>query len=246
MPNTMAPVDVEGLIHPVKPAGHGEAKYSAGDDLPAAIPDDSPAVSPSTTGRPALLAQESSTSTTSRSRSPFRNDPFFQRGGTQEDTEKANAMRQVAAAQEASYAADLERAIRRSKRDMDKNGPSTERGTSQGRSMSRIRSAIKDIVNDPFWHRPTKEEADSQDEYMKRVIMEEINAARASTEAGDLDRAKARSRSRVRSPLASQPGSRSTSRVRSVVGGILGGNGGNSDRGVAGFGHATKEEPLQE
>lgn len=45
---------------------------------------------------------------------------------------------------------------------------------------------------------------------MKRVILDEVDHARASTEAGahDRERAAARSRSRIRSPLASRNASR--------------------------------------
>ena len=45
---------------------------------------------------------------------------------------------------------------------------------------------------------------------MKRVIIDEVNHARASTDAGahDRERAAARSRSRIRSPLASRNASR--------------------------------------
>ena len=45
---------------------------------------------------------------------------------------------------------------------------------------------------------------------MKRVILDEVNHARASTEAGahDRERSAARSRSRIRSPLASRNASR--------------------------------------
>lgn len=46
-----------------------------------------------------------------------------------------------------------------------------------------------------------------QDEYMKRVILDEVNNAKAGHVAGEHDR-QARSRSRVRSPLASRDASR--------------------------------------
>ncbi|GAA6009867.1 hypothetical protein JCM10207_002139 [Rhodosporidiobolus poonsookiae] len=137
----------------------------------------------------------------------------------------------------------------------DKDG-SASRDSSHARGMSRIRAAIREIVNDPFFHRPSKAEAADQDAELKRIIHEEISAARRSTEAGDMDRAISRSRSRMRSPLASQPssrpgsqpGSRSQSRVRQVFDGLVQGHmGGHADRGAAGFGRpATKDEPAQE
>ncbi|GAA5833407.1 hypothetical protein JCM11251_003484 [Rhodosporidiobolus azoricus] len=85
--------------------------------------------------------------------------------------------------------------------------------------MSKVRKAIRELVNDPFFHRPSKEEAAAQDAEMKRIILQEIDAARRSTEAGDLDRAVSRSRSHARSPLGGSPagsrnGSRAGSRVR--------------------------------
>ncbi|GAA5901101.1 hypothetical protein JCM5296_007311 [Sporobolomyces johnsonii] len=159
-------------------------------------------------------------------------------------------------AQDASYEADLERAIRRSERDHKELERSASQSHSRSEShhrggLNRIRAAIKEIVDDPFWHRPTKEEANDP-EYMHRIILEEVAAARASTDAGSRDRQArhaSRSRSRVRSPFAaspptSQPGSRSQSRVRQIVGSMLGGSGGSHDRGAAGFGHVDKEADV--
>ncbi|GAA5887156.1 hypothetical protein JCM6882_009466 [Rhodosporidiobolus microsporus] len=95
-----------------------------------------------------------------------------------------------------------------------------QRSESHRRGMSRVRRAIQELVNDPFFHRPTKEEASAaaQDAEMKRIILAEIDAARRSTEAGDIDRAVSRSRSHARSPLGGSPaGSRSGSRAGSRV-----------------------------
>ncbi|BGP21119.1 hypothetical protein JCM10213_008968 [Rhodosporidiobolus nylandii] len=215
MPNTMAPAAIDGaFVNPARPAGHGEAAYKVGGDLPASV-ESPPASSPVDSRRPSLARGSSSS-----------RDPFF-RPGYEPNEERDNALRQVQAAQDASFAADMERAIRRSKRDQsmsrDRAGGEGEgeRSASHHRGMSRIRAAIKDLVNDPFWHRPSKEEAAHQDDEMKRIILREIEAARVSTEAGDIDRAcaKSRSRSHARSPLSSQPGSRSGSRVRGIFGG---------------------------
>ncbi|GAA5963501.1 hypothetical protein JCM8115_003388 [Rhodotorula mucilaginosa] len=212
MPHTMDPVNLDALVaHPVIPQGHGKPGYTSGQDLPA-VRSDSRGASPATS-RP-------SSRPGSRSHSPFRHDSFFHRGsntpGSQEREQREATMRQVGTAQDATYEADLERAIRRSKRDEEDRrrrageAPSQERSDSHARGLSRIRAAIKELVNDPFWHRATKTEAEHQDEYMKRVIIDEVNHARASTDAGahDRERAAARSRSRIRSPLASRNASR--------------------------------------
>lgn len=59
-------------------------------------------------------------------------------------------MRQVGTAQDATYEADMERAIRRSKRDEEDRrrrageAPSQERSDSHARGLSRIRAAIKE------------------------------------------------------------------------------------------------------
>ncbi|GEM11907.1 hypothetical protein Rt10032_c17g5924 [Rhodotorula toruloides] len=149
MPHTLPPVDYNAVVDPVIPAGHGRPAYHAGDDLPAHLPD-SKSQTPSHS-RPA-----------SRAASPSRvskGDPFFRR----DVDEREASLLQVRAAQDASYEADLERAIRRSKRDYEsEQRKSGERSASRGRGLSRIREAIRDIVNDPFWHRPTKEEAEHQ------------------------------------------------------------------------------------
>ncbi|GAA5847630.1 hypothetical protein JCM9279_005329 [Rhodotorula babjevae] len=226
MPNTLPPTGMDAYAaYPVHPSGHGKAGYSKGDDLPASVDSkpSSPLHSPSDV----------------RSRSPHRSkDPFFQpesrsasrEPGRAEQLQKEAALRQVRAAQDASYEADLERAIRRSKRDA--KSESRERSGSRSRGMSRIRAAIKDIVSDPFWHRASKEEGEHQDEAMRRIILDEVNAAKASTEAGSRDRearSKSRARSHARSPLStSQPASRSQSRVRSVVDVLAGAGGANS------------------
>ncbi|GAA5940911.1 hypothetical protein JCM3775_006846 [Rhodotorula graminis] len=226
MPNTLPPTGMDAYAaYPVHPSGHGKAGYSKGDDLPASVDSkpSSPLHSPSDV----------------RSRSPHRaKDPFFQpesrsasrEPGRAEQLQKEAALRQVRAAQDASYEADLERAIRRSKRDA--KSESRERSGSRSRGMSRIRAAIKDIVSDPFWHRASKEEGEHQDEAMRRIILDEVNAAKASTDAGSRDRearSKSRARSHARSPLAtSQPASRSQSRVRSVVDALAGAGGANS------------------
>ncbi|GAA5992620.1 hypothetical protein JCM10908_002691 [Rhodotorula pacifica] len=205
MPHTLPPVNLETLVaHPVIPQGHGQPGYTTGDEVPAIVGDSKPH-SPSTS-RP-------SSRPGSRSHSPFRHDSFFKRGsntaGSQEREQREAIARQVGTAQDATYEADLERAIRRSKRDEEDRrrrtgeAPSQERSDSHARGLSRIRAAIKELVNDPFWHRTTKAESEHQEEYMKRVILDEVHAARASTDAGSRDRA-ARSRSRVRSPLASR------------------------------------------
>ena len=86
---------------------------------------------------------------------------------------------------------------------------------------------IKAIANDPFFHRPSKEEATHQSEQLHQIILDEVAAAQAATRAGEVDReARSRSRSRVRGGADgdSQPGSRSQSRVRSAVGSLLGGH----------------------
>ncbi|BGP28202.1 hypothetical protein JCM10295v2_007189 [Rhodotorula toruloides] len=189
MPHTLPPVDYNAVVDPV-----------IRDDLPAHLPD-SKSQTPSHS-RPA-----------SRAASPSRvskGDPFFRR----DVDEREASLLQVRAAQDASYEADLERAIRRSKRDYEsEQRKSGERSASRGRGLSRIREAIRDIVNDPFWHRPTKEEAEHQDDYMKRVILDEISAARASSTAAAHDReARSKSRSRVHSPFAS----RNASRARAI------------------------------
>lgn len=128
-------------------AGHGKPAYHAGDDLPAHLPDSKPHT-PSHS-RPASRAASPSR--------PASKDPFFRRDKDQEAAQREASLSQVRAAQDASYEADLERAIRRSKRDAG-----GERSASRGRGLSRIREAIRDIVNDPFWHRPTKDEAEHQ------------------------------------------------------------------------------------
>ncbi|GAA5865014.1 hypothetical protein JCM3774_003939 [Rhodotorula dairenensis] len=212
MPHTIDPVNLDVLVaHPVIPQGHGKPGYTTGQDLPA-VRSDSNAASPATS-RP-------SSRPGSRSHSPFRHDSFFHRGsntpGSQEREQREATLRQVGTAQDASYEADLERAIRRSKRDEEDRrrrageAPSQERSDSHARGLSRIRAAIKELVNDPFWHRTSKAEAEHQDEFMKRVILDEVNHARASTDAGsrDRERSAARSRSRIRSPLASRNASR--------------------------------------
>ncbi|GAA6043285.1 hypothetical protein JCM8097_003033 [Rhodosporidiobolus ruineniae] len=118
-----------------------------------------------------------------------------------------------------------------------------QRSDSHHRGMSRIRAAIREIVNDPFWHRPSKEEANDP-EYQRRLIMNEVHAALDSTEAGDVDRAKSRSRSHARSPLSSQPGSRSGSKVGRLLS-HHSSHGAHPDRGAAGFGAATADEKKE-
>ncbi|GAA5930891.1 hypothetical protein JCM1841_001964 [Sporobolomyces salmonicolor] len=252
MPHTLPPAVIETTaVHPVLPSDK-EIHYTTGDTIKATQDDAAPR-------RPAALSRTSSSSE-GRSRSPLRaliSDPFFKpesrsasrEPGRAEQLQREAAMSQVRAAQDASYEADLERAVRRSERDQ-KRSESHSRSGSHHRGLDRIRAAIQEIVNDPFWHRPTKEEANDP-EYMRRIIMDEVTAARASTDAASRDREArhaSRSRSRVRSPLASpptsQPGSRSQSRVRQIVGSMLGGSGGSHDRGAAGFGHAEKETDV--
>lgn len=265
----------EELTHRFAAQGHGKPGYTSGQDLPA-VRSDSRGASPATS-RP-------SSRPGSRSHSPFRHDSFFHRGsntpGSQEREQREATMRQVGTAQDATYEADLERAMRRSKRDEEDRrrrageAPSQERSDSHARGLSRIRAAIKErecflsffacscrsvrLANlDPgpalsltpicsqsrSRQRPVLAPRDQdrsrapgssaalffpsalaaqvaencpgtlpsqQDEYMKRVIIDEVNHARASTDAGahDRERAAARSRSRIRSPLASRNASR--------------------------------------
>ncbi|TNY22301.1 hypothetical protein DMC30DRAFT_415197 [Rhodotorula diobovata] len=240
MPNTLPPAGIDAYAaYPVHPAGHGQPGYRKGDDLPAVVSDSTPG---SPLEAPASSTRGAHSPAEARSRSPFRikpgasGDPFFRpesrsqsrEPGRAELLQKEAALRQVRAAQDASYEADLERAIRRSKRDAAKS-ESRERSGSRSRGMSRIRAAIRDLVSDPFWHRASKEEGEHQDEAMRRIILEEVSAARASsTAAASHDRDRARSKSRVRSPLSSQPASRSQSRVRSVVDALAGAGGANS------------------
>lgn len=122
--------------------GHGKPGYTVG--LDPASPGNS---------RPSSRAGSRSASRTgSRSASPFRHDTFFQRGtaGSQEREQLEATMRQVGTAQDATYEADLERAMRRSKRDEEERrrrageSPSRERSDSHNRGMSRIRAAIKE------------------------------------------------------------------------------------------------------
>ncbi|GAA5873018.1 hypothetical protein JCM8547_000008 [Rhodosporidiobolus lusitaniae] len=247
MPNTLPPPLVDSIaVNPVHPDGHGNPLYTTGGPLPATVPSPS-AVSPTAASPPGA------------SRSPSRaraRDPFFHRdSGTPEEA----AMNQAYQAQEASYAADLERAVRRSKREEKERVRSESRGRAADgehheRGLSRIRAAIKELVNDPFFHRPTSAEStlEAQQAEQRLIILREIAAAQASTEAGDIDRATSHSRSRshVRSPLGSQPSSREPSQSRGklgkIVGGLLGGSGGGHDRGAAGFGHREKEEAHHE
>lgn len=125
--------------------GHGKPGYTSGQDLPA-VRSDSRGASPATS-RP-------SSRPGSRSHSPFRHDSFFHRGsntpGSQEREQREATMRQVGTAQDATYEADLERAMRRSKRDEEDRrrrageAPSQERSDSHARGLSRIRAAIKE------------------------------------------------------------------------------------------------------
>ncbi|GAA5820146.1 hypothetical protein JCM3770_005391 [Rhodotorula araucariae] len=236
MPNTLPPTSIDATAaFPVHPAGHGQAAYRAGDDLPAVLPD---------SGAPSPSGERSRSRSRSRARAAGGvKDPFFKpesrsasrEPGRAEQLQKEAALRQVRAAQDASYEADLERAIRRSKRDDER---ARSQSGSRASSMSRIRAAIKDIVSDPFWHRASKEEGEHQDDAMRRIILEEVSAARASTTAGSRDRDhghghghghghSSRAGSRVRSPLSSQPGSRAPSRVRGVVDALAGAGGAN-------------------
>ncbi|BGP58681.1 hypothetical protein JCM8202_003617 [Rhodotorula sphaerocarpa] len=216
MPHTVDPAYLDTTVaHPVIPQGHGKPGYTTEQELPTT------AASPTHSSRP---SSRPASRPGSRSASPFRE--IFRRtsshGRTQEEEQRENALRQAGTAQDASYEADLERAVRRSKREEEarlrrERGESpagAERSDSHGRGLSRVRAAIRELVNDPFWHRPSKDEAAHQDEEMKRIILEEVHKARASTEAGKEDRRAGRSHSRIRSPLASQPASRSASHVR--------------------------------
>lgn len=72
-----------------------------------------------------------------------------------------------------------------------------------------------------FFHRTTKEEAAHQSEQLRKIIMDEVEAAQASTKAGEEDR-EARSRSHSRQRDTSAPASRNQSRVRQAVGHLLG------------------------
>lgn len=133
------------LTHCSTAQGHGKPGYTSGQDLPA-VRSDSRGASPATS-RP-------SSRPGSRSHSPFRHDSFFHRGsntpGSQEREQREATMRQVGTAQDATYEADLERAIRRSKRDEEDRrrrageAPSQERSDSHARGLSRIRAAIKE------------------------------------------------------------------------------------------------------
>ncbi|BGP12005.1 hypothetical protein JCM10049v2_007925 [Rhodotorula toruloides] len=213
MPHTLPPVDYNAIVDPVIPAGHGKPAFHAGDDLPAHLPD-----------------SKSQTPSHSRPASPSRaKDPFFRRDVDQTTSQREASLSQVRAAQDASYEADLERALRRSKREYEsERKKSGERSASRGRGLSRIREAIRDIVNDPFWHRPTKDEAEHQDDYMKRIIMDEISAARASSTAAAHDR-EARSKSRSRFA------SRNASRVRAIDEGVEEGTKGREEEGKGGL-----------
>ena len=135
----------EELTHRFAAQGHGKPGYTSGQDLPA-VRSDSRGASPATS-RP-------SSRPGSRSHSPFRHDSFFHRGsntpGSQEREQREATMRQVGTAQDATYEADLERAMRRSKRDEEDRrrrageAPSQERSDSHARGLSRIRAAIKE------------------------------------------------------------------------------------------------------
>jgi hypothetical protein len=163
----------------------------------------------------------------SRSRATSR-DPFFRRETStdphhQEDLQHQVIMDQVRHAQEGKYAADLERALRASR---NESRSTTTGDGSKSRSTSHIRAAIKAIVNDPFFHRAGKHEDQAAE--LHKIILSEVAAAKASSAAGEADRAKregssSRSRSRARGEdgARSQPGSRSQSRVRSAVSNLL-------------------------
>lgn len=138
-------------------------------------------------------------------------------------------MDQVRHAQEGQYAADLERALRKSR--TETGGGAEGGGASQSRSVSRIRQAIKSIVDDPFFHRGTAKTEEEQAAELHRIILNEVAAAKAAAAAGREDRAKSRSRSRARGEGGeSLPGSRSQSRVRTAVGKMLSSRSGSVER----------------
>ncbi|SCV67151.1 BQ2448_5797 [Microbotryum intermedium] len=193
MPHTLPPTFVETVaVHPVGTTVDHHTAYPTGDAVvPATYNDASPVHTPSG----------------ERSRSKSR-DPFWKRSSRsqsgdpdyQRSQQLSATLGQIHTAQASTEAGQVDRATRHSLRD--------ERG-SKSRSVSHIRQMVKAIAQDPFFHRAsTHQTEEERAAELHQVILSEIQAAKASTEAGQADREKRHS-------------SRSRSRVREAVHGLL-------------------------
>ncbi|KAL8283483.1 hypothetical protein RQP46_005586 [Phenoliferia psychrophenolica] len=138
-------------------------------------------------------------------------DPFFKRdsGLTQEEEIRQSALAEVQAAQAATEAGDIDRAMRAS------------RSESRSRSRTRefIKSVSRSVSRDLFFKRDT---GLTQEEEIRQSALSQTKHALDAHKAGVEDhqrRSTSRGASREASPLASPVGSRSASRARSHLGG---------------------------
>ncbi|KDE03207.1 hypothetical protein, variant [Microbotryum lychnidis-dioicae p1A1 Lamole] len=187
MPHTIPPNFVEtAAVHPVGTTVDHHTAYPTGEAVvPATYNDASPAHTP----------------LDERSRSKSR-DPFWKRTSRsqsrdpeyQKSQQISATFGQIHAAQASTEAGEIDRATRHSLRD-------GEHG-SKSRSVSHIRQMVKAIAHDPFFHRASAHQTEEERAVeLHQVILGEIQAAKASSAAGRVDREKrhaSRSRSRVR------------------------------------------------